>query len=100
VEIEQPKELPYIEDGSISEVYADQVRLSHFDGYSIRVELAVARPHVTGQNQTASAVYPCARLVLSPMVAWALQQQLSALIADCEKKGLLKRLSPSSDKKQ
>jgi hypothetical protein len=45
-------------------------------------------------------VYPAARLVLSPMAAATLSQQLSALLSMLEQKELLKRLTPSSAKKQ
>jgi hypothetical protein len=100
MENEQPKKLPYIEDASVSEVFADHVRITHFDGYSVRLELAVSRPHMTGPNQAASAIYPCARLVLTPLAAMALQRQLSELLAALEKQGRIKRLAPSSNKKQ
>jgi hypothetical protein len=100
MENEQPKKLPYIEDASVSEVFADQVRITHFDGYSVRLELAVSRPHMAGPNQAASAIYPCARLVLTPLAAMTLQRQLSELLAVLEKQGRIKRLAPSSNKKQ
>jgi len=100
MEIETPKELPYVDRIDLAEVFADQIRLIHFDGYSVRIEFAVARPRTVGPNQAESTVYPAARLVLSPMAAATLSQQLSALLSMLEQKELLKRLAPSSAKKQ
>jgi hypothetical protein len=77
-----------------------RVLMIHFDGYSVRIEFAVARARTVGPNQAESTVYPAARLVLSPMAAATLSQQLSALLSMLEQKELLKRLAPSSAKKQ
>ena len=64
MELEKSKELPYVDRIDIEEVFADQIRFVQFDGYSVRIEFAVTRPHVTGQNQAESTLYPAARLVL------------------------------------
>src|ERR1700691_1693062 len=96
MELEKSKELPYVDRIDIEEVFADQIRFVQFDGYSVRIEFAVTRPHVTGQNQAESTLYPAARLVLSPVAAVTLQSQLSELVSALEKQGLLKRLGPSS----
>ena len=100
MESQQPKELPYIDRPDVEEVFADKIQLTHWDGYSIRIELAVTRPHVTGQNQTQGTVYPAARIVLTPMAGLALREQLSSLISMFEKQGMVKRVAPSSGEKQ
>jgi hypothetical protein len=93
-------DLPYVDVPTLAETVADQVRMVHFDGYSVRLELAVARPYVTGPNQSSQALYPCARIVLSPISAAVLHEQLGALLSVLEQQGTLKRMAPTSGKKQ
>jgi hypothetical protein len=84
----------------LAEVFADQVRLTHFDGHSVRIEFAVSRPHMVNETQAETTVYPAARLAISPMAAASLNQQLSTLLVILEQQGVLKRLAPSSATKQ
>src|SRR5271170_8001575 len=98
MDYEQPPELPYVDRIEVAEAFADQIRLTHFDGYTVRLEFAVTRPHLTGRNQAESTLYPIARIALSPMAAVALNQQLTVLVSLLEKQGLLKRIAPSSGK--
>ncbi|HUE09332.1 MAG TPA: hypothetical protein VMQ54_00265 [Steroidobacteraceae bacterium] len=100
MEIETAKELPYVDRPDVVEAFSDHIRLTQFDGYSVRIEFAVSRPHVVGQNQSQLTIYPAARLALSPMAAMTLRDQLVALISAIETQGLLKRVAPSSGKKQ
>jgi hypothetical protein len=58
MEIESPKELPYVDRIDLAEVFADQIRLIHFDGHSVRIEFAVARPRTVGPNQAESTDHP------------------------------------------
>lgn len=97
---EPADELPYLDRPEIQEVFADQIRLTHFDGYSVRLEFAVIRPHITGQNRAESRVYPAARIVLSPHAAISLKEQLDQLMAMLEQQGVLRRTAPSSPIKQ
>ena len=57
-------ETPYVDRPEVQEVYADQVRLIHFDGYSVRIEFAVLRPAVAGPDRATASIYPSARLAL------------------------------------
>jgi len=100
MENEQPKEYPYVDRLDVAEVFADQIRFVHFDGYSVRIEFAVVRPHMIGPNQAESTVHPAARIALSPLAAVVLHQQLSSLVSTLEKQGVLKRIAPSSGTKQ
>lgn len=100
METESPNASPYVDRVDLAEVFADQIRLTHFDGYTVRIEFAVARPHMVNETQAETTVYPAARLAISPMAAASLHQQLSALLGILEQQGLLKRLSPSSATKQ
>jgi hypothetical protein len=43
-------DMPYVDRPELQEVFADQVRLIHFDGYSVRLEFAVVRPRVAGRT--------------------------------------------------
>jgi len=97
---QQPRELPYADRPELTEVFADQVRIIHWDGYSIRLEFVVNRPHVSGPNQVDGVVYPNARIVLSPITAAVFSEHLSMLLSRLEKEGVLKRVAPSSDKRQ
>jgi hypothetical protein len=99
-ETPKPKELPYVDRVDVVEAFSDQVRLIHFDGYSVRIEFAVARPRITGPNQSKSILYPVARIALSPLAAAVLGDQLAAVISQLQQQGVLKRLAPSSSKKQ
>jgi hypothetical protein len=100
MEAEKPKQLPYVDRVDVSEVFSDQIRLTHWHGHSVRVEFAVGRPSVTGPNQSEMTIYPVARLVLSPKAAIALHHQLSTVVAALKKQGIVKQLAPSSGTKQ
>ncbi|HEX9140556.1 MAG TPA: hypothetical protein VF848_12255 [Steroidobacteraceae bacterium] len=95
-----PTQVPYVDLPDLAERYVDQVRLTHFDGQTVRVEFAVSRPHVVQANRSESALYPVARLVMSPFCALALQEQLSQLLRVMEQSGVIKRVSPSPTAKQ
>jgi hypothetical protein len=58
---EAAAELPYVDRPELQEIYADQIRLTHFDGYCVRLEFAVSRPHLHAHNRPESRVYPAAR---------------------------------------
>jgi hypothetical protein len=97
---ESTVELPYVDRPEVQEIYADQIRLTHFDGYSVRLEFAVVRPALAGPNLAASTLYPVARLALSPHAALNLKEQLDQLVSLLEQQGVLRRLSPSTTSKQ
>lgn len=90
----------YVDRPEVQEIYSDQVRLTHFDGYSVRLEFAVTRPQLAGQNRAESKVYPAARLVLSPHTAINLKEQLDQLVSLLEQQGVLRRTVPSTTSKQ
>ena len=93
-------ELPYVDRPEVQEIYADQVRLIHFDGYSVRLEFAVVRPRVAGPDRAEASVYPTARLALPPHAAISLKEQLDQLVAKLEQQGVLRRIAPSTTSKQ
>jgi len=97
---EASKEPPYVDRPELAEVFADQVRLTHFDGYAVRLELAVHRPHLTGENRAESRIHPAARIVLSPHAAISLREQLDQLLVMLEQQGVLRRTAPSSPVRQ
>lgn len=98
--MEPSAELPYLDRPELAETYADQVRLIHFDGQSVRIEFTVARPTLAGPNQAAIELRPAARLVLPPLAAVTLQEQLTRLVAALEEGGVLKRVTPVSVTRQ
>jgi len=93
-------ELPYVDRPEVQEVYADQVRLIHFDGYSVRLEFAVVRPRIAGPDRAEASVYPTARLALPPHAAINLKEQLDQLVARLEEQGVLRRVAPSTTSRQ
>ena len=92
--------MPYADRPEVREIFADQVRLTHFDGYSVRLEFAVVRPHLAGQDRAESTLVPAARLVLSPHAAIGLRDQLVQLLATLEQQGVLRRVAPASSSRQ
>ena len=97
---ENSTDIPYQDRADVSEVFADQCRLTHFDGYALHVELVVSRPHMTGPDRAEQTMVPSARLVLSPIAAAQLQEHLSKALAVMEQQGVLKRVSPASSTRQ
>jgi len=93
-------ELPYWDLLDVSEIYSDCIRLTHFDGHSVRIEFAVVRAAIAERNQVGPTVFPAARLVLSPPAAVALHSQLQLLIAGMEGAGAVKRIVPTAPTKQ
>jgi len=93
-------DVPYVDRPEIQEIYADQVRLIHFDGYSVRLEFAVTRPRVAGPDRAEASVYPTARLALPPHAAINLKEQLDQLVAKLEEQGVLRRIAPSTTSRQ
>lgn len=98
--MEPSAEPPYVDRPEVAETYADQVRLIHFDGQTIRIELTVARPMLAGSDRAAIELRPSARLVLTPLAAVTLQEQLTRLIAALEDSGVIKRVAPVSVTRQ
>ena len=93
-------DMPYVDRPEIQVIYADQVRLIHFDGYSVRLEFAVVRPRVAGPDRAEASVYPTARLALPPHAAINLKEQLDQLVAKLEEQGVLRRVAPSTTSRQ
>jgi hypothetical protein len=97
---EKPVELPYKDLPDLNETFADQVRVIHFDGQTLRIELAVSRPLMTGQNQVAMTQYPSVRLVLTPFAAVNLRDGLVNILSQMEASGILKRVASEPTTKQ
>ncbi len=93
-------EMPYVDRPEVQEIYADQVRLIHFDGYSVRLEFAVVRPRISGPDRAEASIYPAARLALPPHAAINLKEQLDQLMARLEEQGVLRRVAPSTTSRQ
>jgi hypothetical protein len=98
--MEPSAEPPYVDRPEVAETYADQVRLIHFDGQTVRIELTVARPTLAGRDHAGVEMRPAARLVLPPLAAVALHEQLTRLIAALEHSGVIKRVAPVSVTRQ
>lgn len=96
----QQTTMPYADRPEVGEIFADQIRLTHFDGYSVRLEFAVVRPHLAGQDRAETTLVPAARLVLSPHAAIGLRDQLVQLLATLEQQGVLRRVAPASSSRQ
>ena len=90
----------YLDRPEVQETYVDQVRLTHFDGHSVRLEFTVNRPQLAGPNRAEVRTYPAARLVLAPQVAINLKEQLEQLLTLLEQQGVLRRMVPSTSSKQ
>lgn len=95
-----PAPLPYADRPEVHEIFADHIRLTHFDGYSVRLEFAVVRPQLAGPDRAESTLVPAARLVLSPHAAIGLRDQLVQLLAALEQQGVLRRVAPASSSRQ
>jgi hypothetical protein len=91
-----PTQLPYADLPDLREVFVDQARMTVVDGYCVKIELAVARPRLIGPNQSQMTLYPCARLVLSPLAAAALKEQLDNIIPILEQNGVIRRVASAS----
>jgi len=98
---DEPAPAPtYVDRAEVQEIFADQIRLIHFDGYCVRLEFTVNRPYLAGQDRAESRVYPAARLALSPLAAISLKEQLVQLVAMLEQQGVLRRVAPSTPSRQ
>ena len=97
---EESAGLTYVDRPEVQETFADQVRLIHFDGYTVRMEFAVVRPHLAGQDRAESRIYPVARLALAPHAVISLKEQLVQLVSALEQQGVLRRVAPSTSSKQ
>ena len=95
-----PAEIPYVNDMSVREIFADTTRMVSFNGAMVHVELTVTRPVVIGENQSKNTIVPVARLVLTPFAAQALQEYLKNVLTSMEKSGALRRISPPASLKQ
>src|ERR1035441_7827172 len=92
----EPVDVPYTDLPALTETYADQLRMMHFDGYAVRLEFVVARHSVSGPDTVVARHVPVARLVLPPLSAAHLHEQLTGLLAGLEKLGVLKRVAPGT----
>jgi hypothetical protein len=97
---ENPAEPPYIDRPDLPTVFANRFRLLHWDGHSAYLELAETRPKLSGPNQSTLAIFPVARLALSPAVALDLHSSLSQMLTSLEQQGVLKHALPEPTKKQ
>jgi hypothetical protein len=95
-----PVEIPYEDLPELAETFADHVRLIHFDGQTVRVELAVSRPAISGPNQSTPTIYPACRLVLTTLCAANLKDQLTQILTALEKNGVIKRVEPGPTTRQ
>lgn len=91
---------PYVDRPELIETFADQSRMCVSDGHVVRVELVVARPKLIGPGQSAPTLYPVARLVLTPLAAAQLHEQLGTLVEQFVERGVIKRAMPPNVTKQ
>ncbi len=98
--LEPTEERPYHDLPDVAELFADHVRLIHWDGQTARIELGVFRPHLAGPDRAQMTAYPAARLVLTPAALAALHAHLANLIGKLEKDGVVKRISPAPPQRQ
>lgn len=95
-----PAEIPYVDSGDVRETYADQLRLTHFDGYAVRLEFAVQRPQLVAPNQSEPVLLPAARLVLPPHALFGLRDQLDQLLRMLEQQGVVRRVMAPAPSRQ
>ena len=93
-------EVPYVDLPDLRETYVDQMRLLHFDGHAVRLEFVVTRHSVSGLDSVGTCHVPAARLVLPPIAAVHLYEQLNKLVTALETAGVLKRVPSVPSTKQ
>lgn len=87
----QAAQLTFVDIPTVSETFADHLKVVAFDGHSLRLEFGVTRmdehkppaPH-TGRR------YPCCRLVLTPAAAIELINHMQRMAAHLVQAGVLK----------
>jgi len=84
------------ETGSHTSVFANHVRMIHFDGRDVWLVLAEKRPRLVEDTKADYSLCEVARLVLSPLTAAVLHEQLTNMVQLFEQQGLIKRLSPGT----
>jgi hypothetical protein len=93
----QTAQLTFVDIPTVSETFADHLKVVAFDGHSLRLEFGVTRmdehkppaPH-TGRR------YPCCRLVLTPAAAIELIHHMQRMAAHLVQAGVLKGEQPSA----
>ena len=96
----QPQQLPYTDDLSVREIFADQLKVITCDGVLTRIELVVARPRETGPDESSPVLYPACRLLLHPTAVLQLATVLPKMIEILEKQGTLRRVAAGTETKQ
>jgi hypothetical protein len=99
---QQQIQIDPVEIDGLSETFADSFTGIHFDGQSWRIELCVTRTELPNPPKPLRAKrVPVCRLVLTPQLGFELTTKLTALIAQLEKQGVIKKtvaMPPTSSK--
>lgn len=81
----------YIDRPDLAETFSDSIQSVTFDGQSLRINFCVTRLNEMRPDQAATAKrYPACRLVLSPLAAIDLINQMQRISAALSKAGVLK----------
>jgi hypothetical protein len=93
------EEMPFKDDLDVREIFSTRSRHVHFDGHDVHIELIVDRPAAVVGGRVQGTSHPVARLVLPPVGAAILYEQLSTIVAALEQRGLIRRLTPAEQVK-
>ena len=87
----QSAQLTYVDIPTVSETFADHLKMVAFDGHSLRLEFGVTRmdDHKPPAPQTGRR-HPCCRLVLTPAATIELINHMQRMAAHLVKAGVLK----------
>ena len=84
--------LPYKDNGTVQEVFADSMELLTFNGQFAHLTLTVNRLEETAPGEDQKGVRcTAARIVMSPSLLTTLYNKMSLLVGAMEQKGLVTR---------
>ncbi len=86
----------FIDRPEVSEVFADSIRAISFDGQTMRIEFCVTRmDEPIPPNPQTGKQYPVCRVVLTPNTGINLFSKLQQIMQELEKRGAIKRGTPT-----
>jgi hypothetical protein len=85
----------YVDIPEVKEIFADFVRLLVVKDNVMRIEMCVSRLDDPNPDQTGK-IYPAVRLAMPIPTGVQLQELLAQHLAELEKQGLVKRITPTS----
>ncbi len=92
--------IDYVDRTDLPETYSDSIQSVTFDGQSLRINFCVTRLDDMKPDKGATGKrYPACRLVLSPVAALDLINQMQRISAALTKAGVLKPAAAPADKR-